>query len=60
MPKLEEKGIDIDREKLSDLRFADDAAQTTESITDREHQLNTQKEESLKVVFKTHNKKANL
>ena len=38
---LEEKGITIDREKLYDLRFADDVALTTENVKDMEHQLNT-------------------
>ena len=36
--QLEEKGINIDGEKLSNLRFADDVAVTTEDVTDTEHQ----------------------
>ena len=32
--KLEEKGIIIDAEKLSDLRFAADVALTTEDVKD--------------------------
>ena len=38
--------INIDGEKLSDLRFADDVALTTENVKDMEHQLNTANEES--------------
>ena len=41
---LEEKRIDIDGEKLSDLRFADDVALATEGVKDMEHQLNTMSE----------------
>ena len=51
---LEEKGIDIDGEKLLDLRFADDVALTTEVVKDMEHQLNTLNEESLEIGLKTH------
>ena len=47
--QLEEKGIDINGEKLSNLRFADDVALTTE---DMEHQLNTVNEEDLKTGLK--------
>ena len=43
----EEKGVNIDGEKLLDLRFADDVALTTEDVKDMEHQLNTVNEESL-------------
>ena len=39
--QLEEKGINIDGEKLSNLRFADDVALTTEDVKGMEHQLNT-------------------
>ena len=35
--KLEEKGIHIDGEKLSNLRFADDVAVATEDVKDMEH-----------------------
>ena len=43
----EEKGINIDGEKLLNLRFADDVALTTEDVRDMEHQLITVNEESL-------------
>ena len=36
--QLEEKGINIDGEKLSDLTFADNVALTTEGVKDMEHQ----------------------
>ena len=36
--QLEEKGINIDGEKLSNLRFADDVALTTEYVKKMEHQ----------------------
>ena len=52
--QLEEKGINIDGEKLLDLRFADDAALTTEDVKDMEHQLNPVNEESLKTGLKIH------
>ena len=39
---------------MSDLRFADDVALTTEDVTEMEHQLNTVNEESLKIGFKIH------
>ena len=38
--QLEEKGIHIDDEKLSDLRFADDVSLTTNDVKDMEHKLN--------------------
>ena len=50
----EENGINIDGEKLWDLRFADDVALTTEDVKDMEHLLNTVTEESLKTGLKTH------
>ena len=52
--QLEEKGINIDGEKLSNLRFADDVALTTEDVRDMEHQLITVNEESLNIGLKTH------
>ena len=39
--QLEEKGINIDGEKLPNLRFADDVALATEDVRDLEHQLTT-------------------
>ena len=47
----------IDGEKLSDLRFADDVAQTTEDAKDLKHQLNTVKKENLKIGLKIHKRK---
>ena len=44
--QLEEKGINIDGEKLSNLRFADDVALTTEDVRDMVHQLTIVNEES--------------
>ena len=52
--QLEEKEINIDGEKLSDLRFAEDVALTTENVRDMEHQLITVNEESLKIGLKIH------
>ena len=50
--QLEEKGITIHGEKLSNLRFADDVALTTEDVGDMEHQLIAVNEESLKIGLK--------
>ena len=58
--QLEEKGINIDGEKLSNLRFADDVALTTEDVRDMEHQLITVNEESLKLVSRYIKEKVNL
>ena len=52
--QLEEKGINIDGEKLSNLRFADDVALTTEDVRDMERQLITVNGESLKIGLKIH------
>ena len=52
--QLEEKGINIDGEKMSNLRFADDVALTTEDVRDMEHQLITVNEESLRIGLKIH------
>ena len=52
--QLEEKGIDIEGEKLLDLRFADDVALTTEGVKDMEHQLNNVNKESVKSGLKIH------
>ena len=52
--QLEEKKIDIDGEKLSHLRFADDVALTTEDVRDVELQLTTVNEESLIIGLKIH------
>ena len=56
--QLEEKEINMDGGKLSDLRFADDVALTTDGFKDREHQLNTVNEESLKTGLMTHKGKS--
>ena len=52
--QLEEKGINIDGEKLSNLRSADDVALTTEDVKEMEHQLNTVNEERLKIGLQIH------
>ena len=54
--QLAEKGINmnINGEKLSNLRFADDVALTTEDGRDMEHQLITVNEESLRIGFEIH------
>ena len=52
--QIEEKGINIDGEKLTNLRFADDVALTTEDVKDMEHQLNNVNEKSLKIGLKIH------
>ena len=52
--QLEENGINIDGEKLSNLRFADDIALTAEDVRDMEPQLITVNEESLKIGLKIH------
>ena len=44
----------IDGEKLSNLRFANDVALTTEDVKNMEHHLNTVNEESLKTGLKIH------
>ena len=51
---LEQKGINLDGEKLSDLRFDDDVAFTTEEVKDMEHQLDTVNEKNLKTGLKIH------
>ena len=58
--QLEEKGIHIDGEKVSDLKFAAVVALTTEDVKDMERQLNTVNEESLKIHLKTNKRKTNL
>ena len=50
--QLRKKGINIDGEKLTELRFADGVALTAEYMTDMEHQLNTLTGESLKIGLK--------
>ena len=52
--ELESRGTDVDGEKLTDLRFADDVALTTSTVEDMEVQLNILNEESKKVGLKIH------
>ena len=52
--QLKDKGINIDGDKLLDLRFVDDVALTTEGVNNMEHQLNIMNEESLKIGPKIH------
>ena len=52
--QLEEKGTNIDGEKLSNLRFPDDVAITTEDVRDMGHQFITVNEESLEIGLKIH------
>ena len=52
--ELEKRGIDIDGEKLTDLRFADDVALTTNSVEDMEVQLNILNQESKRIRLKIH------
>ena len=51
---LEQRGLNIDGEKLTDLRFADDVALTTGKVKDMETQLNEINKESKKVGLKIH------
>lgn len=51
---LTERGINIDGEWLTDLRFADDVALVTASVKDMEHQLNKVNSESKKIGLKMH------
>ena len=44
--------MNIDGEKLSDLRFGDDVALTTEGVKDMEQQLHVVNEDSLKIALK--------
>ena len=51
---LEERGINIHCEKLTDLRFADDVALIASTVKDMEIQLDNLNEESKKVGLKMH------
>jgi len=51
---LDERGINIDGEKLTDLRFADDVALIASSVKDMEVQLNDLNRESKKCGLKMH------
>ena len=52
--QLEEKGINIDGEKLLDLWFADDVALTTKGAKDIEHLLNSMNKENFKIGIRIH------
>jgi hypothetical protein len=52
--ELEERGININGEMLTDLRFADDVALTTTSVKDMDEQLNRLNRESKKVGLQMH------
>ena len=51
---LEIRYIDIGGERLTDLRFADDVALTTNTVEDMEQQLNILNEKSKRVGLKIH------
>ena len=51
---LQERGLNIDGEKLTDLRFADDVALITTSVKDMAVQLNELNQESKKIGLKIH------
>ena len=56
--QLEEKGINLYGEKLSNLSFADVVTLTKEDVKNMEHQLNTVNKESLKTGLKIHKGKS--
>ena len=51
---LDERGINVDGEQLTDLRFADDVALTTSTVKDMETQLNDLNKGSKKVGLRMH------
>ena len=51
---MDKRGVNIDGEWLTDLRFADDVALTTTSVKDMEVQLNNLNTESQKIGLKIH------
>ena len=51
---LDERGINVEGERLTDLRFADDVALITSTVKDMETQLNDFYKESKKVGLKMH------
>ena len=51
---LDERGFNVDGEKLTDLRFADDVALIANSVADMEVQLNNLNRESIKIGLKMH------
>lgn len=56
---LEERGINKDGEKLTDLRFADDVAPITSTVKEMEIQSDNLNEESMKAGLKMHKGKQN-
>ena len=52
--ELEERGLNIDGENLSELRFADDIALITTTVRNMEEQLNMINDESKKIGLKIH------
>ena len=52
---LQERGLNVDGEKLTDLRFADDVALITTSVKDMEVQLNELNQGSKKIGLNVHN-----
>ena len=51
---MSDKGINIDGERITDLRFADDVALLTHSVKDMETILNSLNEESRRIGLKIH------
>ena len=51
---LEERGLNIDGEQITDLRFADDIALVTTTVRNMERQLNMINDESKKIGLKIH------
>ena len=49
-----DKGLNIDGETLTNLRFADDVALTTNNMTEMEEQLNRLNKNSKNIGFKMH------
>ena len=52
--ELEKRGIDINGEKLTDLRFADHVTLTTNLVENMEVQLNILNQESKRIGLKIH------
>ena len=52
--ELEERGLNLDGENLSELRFADDIALITTTVRNMEEQLNMINDESKKIGLKIH------
>ena len=52
--ELEERGLNIDGENLSELRFADDIAPITTTVRNMDEQLNMINDENKKIGLKIH------